>query len=431
MTRIIQITILILSTFLILSIAQAETGLPDFERGMQAFRTGDYPQAAEAFEQAKAQGLERPALYYNLGVTYYRLSRWQAAEEAFLKTAETTAMAPLAYYNLGLVSRKQQDYPGAAHWFERCLASSQDEKLSALARHALAGLPAQTTNWSTLLSVGLGYDDNVTLESDSLVAVSNTSDGFAEVFGFTQGLLSGSRENGWLLKGSLFGDFYFDQTDYSLTDMNLGLYKTFPFSAWDNEAGAYLSYATLGGDSYTQSANLSWNSRREISDQLSLRLRLRLRQIWSLDSLADAIEGSSSDYRVEGLWRFTSASRLRGYYELELNDREDSETATTFSSLSPTRHTLYADYRFPLTSDWEMKLAGSYRFSRYNDENLESDGEVITREDDRFKAAVELNRWFGKRSQLLLEYSYTDNSSNIDRYSYDRSVVMANMLFEF
>ena len=56
---------------------------------------------------------------------------------------------------------------------------------------------------------------------------------------------------------------------------------------------------------------------------------------------------------------------------------------------------------------------------------------VITREDDRFKAAVELNRWFGKRSQLLLEYSYTDNSSNIDRYSYDRSVVMANMLFEF
>ena len=133
----------------------------------------------------------------------------------------------------------------------------------------LAGLPARTANWSTLLSVGLGYDDNVTLESDSLVAVSNTSDGFAEVFGFTQGLLSGSRENGWLLKGSLFGDFYFDQTDYSLTDMNLGLYKTFPLSAWENEAGAYLSYATLGGDSYTQSANLSWNSRREVSDQLS------------------------------------------------------------------------------------------------------------------------------------------------------------------
>jgi len=428
MRRMIHSLLIMLFT---VSAAQAEEGLAAFDQAMQSFRSGDYVQAAQAFEQARSQGLDRPALYYNLGVTYYRLACWQEAEAAFLKTAETIGMAPVAYYNLGLVSRKQNDVAGSSRWFERCLATAQDEKLRRLAQHALDGLPARDTAWSSLFSVGLGYDDNVTLENDSLVAVSNASDMFFELFGYTQGLLMGSQQDGLLLKGSLFGDFYLDETDYSLTDLNLGLYKTFRLQAWENEAGAYLGYATLGGESFTNSANLSLNARRELSDRMSLRLRMRLRQIWSLDRLADAIEGNSSDYRVEGQWRLTQTSRLRGYYELELNDRQDSETATTFASLSPTRHSLYADYRFPLTQVWEMKLSGSYRLSDYNDANLEAGGEVIEREDDRFKFGVELNRQVGKESQLLLEYSYTDNSSNIDRYSYRRNLLMANILFEF
>jgi tetratricopeptide (TPR) repeat protein len=428
MRRIIHSLFLIL---LSMTVAHAEEGLPAFDQGMQAFRSGDYSQAAQAFEQARSQGLKRPALFYNLGVTYYRLARWQEAREAFLKTAETTAMAPLAYYNLGLVSRKQNDASEAVRWFERCLATSQDEKLRILAQHALAGQEEKRSAWSTLLNIGLGYDDNVTLESDSLVAVSDTSDLFFELFGYSQGLLMGSHQDGLLFKGSLFGDLYLDETDYSLVDMNLGLYKTFRLQSWHNEAGAYLSYSTLGGDSYTRSANLSLNARRDLSEVMSLRLRMRLRQIWSLDKLADAIEGNSSDYRVEGQWRLAQSARLRGYYELELNDRQDSETATTFASLSPTRHTVYADYRFPLTQTWEMKLSGSYRLSEYNDANLEAGGELIDREDDRLKFGIEVNRPVGKRSMLLLEYSYTDNSSNIDRYSYQRNLLMANMLFEF
>lgn len=402
-----------------------------FDAGMKAFRAGDYREAVNAFEKARKAGLDIPALFYNLGVGYYKLEDWAKAQEMFLRTSRFRDMAPLAYYNLGLISLKKGNRNEAKKWFSQTMTATDDPRLEGLAQQQLDELKQVKEAWATFVSAGLGYDSNVTLDNDTLTNISSQSDYFTELFAHTRGVLTGTSNDGVILKASLFGDVYKELTDFNLIEANIGAYKTFPVSTWRNEAGGYVTYSTLGGSGYLQSANLSWLTRNNISDRTRLRMRLRLRYVEAVDNQYSAVDGSAEDLRIEGRWLLNSKNRFRAYYQLELNQRNGSETTTTFTSLSPTRNTLRGEYTLLINQDWSMRLAGAYRNSSYSEANTEADGTVIHRNDDRLRAYLEFSRILNRHTLLGLEYMYTDNRSNIDRYTYDQQVIMANLQFMF
>jgi Tfp pilus assembly protein PilF len=417
--------------FFIATAVAAATDSQYFDKGMKAFRSGDYQQAAESFEQARKAGMEIPAIYYNLGVSYYHLGDWEKAEDMFLRTSRFADMAPLAFYNLGLVNLKKGDKQKAKLWFAEAVQATDDARLKKMASDQLDKLVQVREAWLNFVSVGGGYDSNVTLDNDTLTSVSSKSDYFMEVYGYTRGVLQGTSDDGVLLKASLFGDVYRTETDYNLIEGNVGIYKSFPLSAWNNEAGGYVTYSTLGGEGYLQSGNLSWATTRNFSKQYRLRMRVRLRQISAVDSQYSAVDGNAQDFRIEGRWVPNPYNKLRATYQLELNDRNGSETATTFSSLSPTRNTVKLEYTRLLGENWTMRMSGAYRNSSYSQDNIEADGTVIQRNDDRWRGYFELSRILNKNTTLSFDYTYTDNSSNIERYSYTQSIVMANLLFLF
>jgi tetratricopeptide (TPR) repeat protein len=402
-----------------------------FDKGMQAFRSTDYATAAQAFEQARTEGMDVPALYYNLGVSYYRLGRLDKSEQMFLRTSHFTEMAPLAFYNLGLVKLKQNDEKEARRWFTKASDLATDPRLKDLAGTQLEKPKPAEKAWSAFVSAGLGYDSNVTLDNDTLTSVSSQSDTFMEFFGFTRGVLSGTANDGVILKASLFGDFYRKLTDYNLVEANGGLYKTFSLGGWNNEAGGYLTTSTLGSEGYLQSANLSLATQKTFTNQFRLGMKLRLRSVRAIDSHYEYVDGSTSDFSIDGRWKLDTSSQLRLTYQLEVNDREGLETVTSFTSLSPTRNRFKVDYSVPLTPEWTMKLAGEYRNSRYAEDNIESDGSTIARNDNRLRGQVELARFLNRNTSLALGYSYTDNRSNISRYDYSKNVLMANIQLLF
>lgn len=127
----------------------------------------------------------------------------------------------------------------------------------------------------------------------------------------------------------------------------------------------------------------------------------------------------------------SSLSQLHGIYQLELNDRNGWETGSTFSSLSPTRNTFRLEYLHQLDESWNMVVSGSYRNSHYSEENLEADGEVVRRRDDRLRGYLEFSRTLSKHAGISLEYTYTNNQSNIDRYDYDQNIISANVQYLF
>ncbi len=400
----------------------------DFRKGQQAFRSGQYQQALEWFQQARRAGLKNVAIHYNLGVTYYRLGRYHEAEQAFLATARYPEMAPLAWYNLGLVKRQQGDKKAAAEWFRKAREGSRDSKLRQLAAERLAELRA---HWQGFVSAGIGYDDNITLLSDVVNIPSGRSDTFFELYASTRGILSGRRQDGILLRAGVFADRYASLGQYDYSEFNVGLYKTRPLAKWATEGGLRLSRSSYGGRDYLQILGLELRGHRNLTHGTRLQVRLRLRDLQAVDNIYDYLSGSSYDLRVATRWRLDTDNVLRAYYQYQDNNRNDRVIdATNFRSVSPQRHRLRLAWHHSITPAWQLRLAAEYRRSRYKTDNLEA-GTPIRRKDDRLRGQLELRRKLDRQTALVFSYQYTDNGSSIARYDYQRKVLLASVQHAF
>jgi tetratricopeptide (TPR) repeat protein len=408
-----------------------------FDQALNAYKIGDYSQAIEGFNAAIASGMDAPAVYYNLAVCYYRIGDYDQAEQNFLKTARFPAMQAVAYYNLGLVSLKKQNKQSALTWLKKSQLTSTDEKLDYLVSKELSKIQgtdaksprtgaASGSKWSSVLVTGIGYDDNVSLDNSELVLVSQQSATVANLFASTQGVLSGTQNHGSLFKGSFYADMNNGRSELNLAEIEGGLYLADKVDGWQNEYGLNLSHSTLGGAAYLDKAGISVSTLTSWSKTLGLDLRLRLREIRSRDVLYDPLEGVSQDVRVIGRWKPDTFQYFKLSYQLYNNDRNDFRTATRFSSFSDTRHRLSAEYRYIPTPRYGLRLAGEYRLSNYKDDNIEANGDAIRRRDERFKLLLGLGYNWSREILLGVKYEYVNNESNIERFEYISSRVLAS-----
>lgn len=408
-----------------------------FDRAMDQYRDGEYRNAIDGFNSAIASGMDTPAVYYNLAVCYYRTGAYAQAETNFLRTARFPEMEALAYYNLGLVSFRRQDTAAATAWLQKAQQATDDEKLGQLVADALAEIErgdtansgdraAGISRWSGVIFAGAGYDDNVTLDNTDLVFASGQSAAVAELFANTQAVLSGGRDNGLLFKGSIYADINDGNHEINIAEFDGGLYLAHRTGDWRNEYGLSLSRSTLGGAPYLDKATLRLSTYARLSEAFRLDMRLRFRVIQSSDVLYDPLEGSSQDFRIAGKWRPADDHNIKLYYQVYNNDRNDFETATRFISYSNTRHRVRAEYRYGLSQRYALRTAAEYRVSNYEDENIEADGSMILRRDERTRLVLGLDYLWSRETLLGIKYEYTNNDSNIERYDYVSNRVLAN-----
>lgn len=409
-----------------------------FTLGKTAFQAQHYRQAASEFERARRAGMKGPAVSYNLGVSYFRLRDYPRAAQAFRETARYRSMRALAHYNLGLVSLRQGDKAQAQVWFQSAFDETQDAKLKALAASQLNGLVrtrraanATSDRWLALVSADLGYDSNVTLANNALAGASGQNDFYAELFAYAQGVLSGESDNGVLVKASAYRLEYNTQGAFNMTVLNAGLYKAFPLGAWHSEAGVYLGDATLAGNDYLRNYSAIFDTRRRFNKGPLLRLRLRYHNYTAQNPTYDYLSGNSEDARVEGRWSWSGKRRLMAYYQLDMNNRNNLRRGSTFSSFSPTRHTVHVSYTRPIAPRWTLEGQLDYRTSRYSDDYVLTSGARVQRDDKRTRAGVELTHALSNKADLVFDYHYTRNSSSLSVYSYTRSVITAGVQYLF
>lgn len=88
----------------------AQTPEDAFRRANDAYRSGQFSEAAKEYESILRQGLASPEIYFNLGNTYYRMGRLSQAILSFERAARMRPGDPDIGYNLRLVNLRTMDH---------------------------------------------------------------------------------------------------------------------------------------------------------------------------------------------------------------------------------------------------------------------------------------------------------------------------------
>jgi tetratricopeptide (TPR) repeat protein len=394
--------------------AESEQALASFNEARAAFEKQDFSTALALYEQALAQGLEGPAVHFNIGVAAYRSGQLQRAERAFREVARTPAMAGLANYNLGLVLLKRGKQAEARRYFE--LASHDtDERLAALAARQLGELPAAASppSWSLYGRTGAGYDDNVALRSESIEGTGTGEDDiFAELLFAGSVTFSGrwrvDTAAGWLK--------YADLDEFDQSAFSVGGVRIFDLDDWQFELGAYGNYLTLGGDVYEQSAAAAARVTRNFSGGRRLQAQFRATAV---DGEGDfsGLTGSRTELGLRYDWSW-QAWNFSAYTRGEINHADDEVFASRWAELGGT-----ADYA--LSTRWNLTGGAALRQTRHPAQPAADIEESW--KDKRLTVRLGAIAKYWKQAQLFIRYEHERNDSPIDFYEYDRNWIAASI----
>jgi tetratricopeptide (TPR) repeat protein len=394
-----------------------------YAQGVQAFDQGRYEQALGLFLDARAGGMDEPALDYNLGATFFRLGRYPEARKAFSRAARDRALAPLAYYNIGLCAQRLGEERSARASFERVLRTTDNPRLRALAVEQLDQASAVTPRAMVgFASAGLGYDTNVLLISGRDVLQSTKQDDpFLDLSAYGARQVAGRPDDVMLsVDGSASLLAYYHLSDYDIADLRLGGTAE-SGGSWNGEAGVHFEYAFVGGEDFTRETLFELATSHEFSTASRLRLHYEYRTIDAVDALYRYLDGRRQ--RLDARLTLHRKGRtLDLAYELETNDRRDLR-APLFASYSPVRNGVRLVGELPLTNRLGLEAEGRYLHSRYRDPNELADGGLQRRVDERTSAGLRLIYSLDGDSEVSLEYLYLQNRSSIARYDYVQNLV--------
>ncbi len=402
------------------------------ERGIAAFRAGDYPAALQSFLDALRAGLDTPGLHYDLGATYYRLGRYEEAEREFQALAPDPKWAPLARYNLGLTAQRAGRPQQAMEYFGEAHRTTADPNLRALAATAferLRGAPPSPQT-SAVISLAGGYDSNATLSPDAAtVGVSHQGDRFVEALAAATHRLAGNTEREWVAHGGLVLRKYGDLSQFDVRGLRAGLSYETDSGRVQTSVGGYFETAYIGGDRLQQVASVDAQASWRLDAGGELRGRYQFGHIAGGGGF-EYLDGRQQRLSADAGFALASAL-LRVGYQLELNDRRDLQQGSEFFSASPTRHSLFASVALRNLAGWQADARGEYRVSRYRDPNLIDGGAQgileVTRRDQRYGFALRASRPVAAPWRVFIDYSYYRNESNLDPYDYSRHQLMAGI----
>jgi hypothetical protein len=386
----------------------------DFNLGVSAFKTADYAAAIEYFESAHKQGIDSMPLYYNLASSYYKAGQYEQAKTYYQRVAGFEGMRDLAEYNLGLVALKQNDLAQAKKHFTSVVRISQEDKLLVLAKKQLSRFKKKEDRSIAFLSLNYGYDDNPTSAPDG--SASNDSDTFYDLYFSIDGLLSGTRKQGWLLDAYLYRIDYSDSDAYNEDQLSLGLKKTFMLSDWESSARFSLADSNYAGEDYLSLVKLDLRGKKYLGKTERLYLRYRFDDISSDQDVYDYLAGWRQRMRVE-FRDYQNDSTSQMYYELELNDRGELTTTSYSYDYSPTRHTLRGKYTHFLSDSWRLSGDLSYRYSIFPSSSS------IHRKDSLLKLAFGAEYRIDKTLKLEGKLETSSNDSTASQYDYDRQLI--------
>jgi len=416
---------------------QAQAASPDahtaMQEGIQDFGAGEFRGALDKFLEARRRGLSSPALRYDLGATYYKLGRNAEAAVEFKSLLSDPKFGDFARYNLGLTLLRAGHKHEALQYFSQVAEQAPDTHLQTLARAELQNnQPRGPHGWQAFLQTDGGYDDNVLLASnETLLTTPSAGSVMYSVMAGGGGWLTGGRDRGFRLAGSLYDVQYPDQRAFNLLIAQAGPEYLLPAGSWALRASALGARINLGTGELETYGSLNLRGEHSLAGG-ALRLNYRLERIRGGPNYA-YLSGWQNEFGVRESWQPGRAEILLGY-SLTLNRRQDLRTATEFFSVSPLRNQLETELNWTATPRSTFYLHGLYWWSLYRDPNLFLQSGVLQEQKRSDKGYLAELGWVYRvtsKANVTAEYARRNNDSNIQRYGYTSNQVSLSLQYTF
>jgi tetratricopeptide (TPR) repeat protein len=403
------------------------------QAGIRHFEAGAFQQALDAFLDARGQGMDSPALRYDLGSTYYKLGRYVEAATEFRSLVSDPKFGEFARYNLGLIARHTGRKSEANEYFSQVAAQADDTHLQALARAELRGRARGGPHgWQGFVEASGGYDDNVALASHNvLLAPSGFGSKVYSAIAGGGGWLTGGRTRGLRLTGNVYDVQYSDQPAFNLLIAEAGPEYLLPIHSWGLRAAAYATRINLGGNELETVAAFDLSGEHSIGSG-RLRLGYRLKRITG-GPLYAYLSGWQNQLGVHASWHPGPVGILFGY-SLTVNNRRDLASGTQFFSVSPIRNQVETELRWNATPRSTFYAYGYYWRSVYRDPNVFLQGDALQeqrRVDHGGVAEVGALYRLTSNVSLTAQYTFRNNDSNITRYTYTSNQYMLSLQYLF
>jgi len=391
------------------------------------YKMSNYEKSADLFVEIVKEDPSNVLAQYHAGISLYEMKRYSDALNYFLNASEKSPTVKInGYYYAGICYRKMGKDKEAVEIFKYVRDNAESPSLKEYAvkwLHAIEEEKKVLKPYSLYMKMGYQYDDNVRLEplenenlyaDEADYAVVGFFSGrynfvnkktFKMGAGYSHYQTSHNELNEYDIVGSI-GNIY---VKYTLNLISLGL---------DYIPSQYL----VNSEEYLRRDQL----KPELAWKTSENLVTRLSYSYYIN---DNLQDDNSDGNTNDLF-------LDVYYGI-LKKRGNIFCGIGYESNDASHNDQdYTQLKTKLGLSlikilWDINLIMTGKNYDKGYDNVDSIHEV-KREDAKYGVSLSLSRiLYRSWLSILLEYNYTNNESNIDDYTYKRSVTTLSLMASF
>lgn len=411
--------------------------------GILQYHQKRYPEAKESLLSAEKASPEDPLVHYYLGLTHHELGEFEEAPARFRRAMTLSPdLAPSAQYYTGVAHLRRGAPTEAREALEAAIAAEPESEQAQSAKALLAQLeapPAPESRWTVNGAAGMEYDTNVVLLPGGTSPPAGTTG------------ISLESDYRSVLTGSL--DFRGLQTDRLTGGITYGIYQSFHsrlsgFDVEDHAPSAYLRYQdgpvalnlqyiynyTLVGRSPYLNANTAL-SVLTLTESVNTATQFQFRYMDKVFRSGRFLLNQARNGKnwLAGVTQYLIFSENKGRMWLGYIFDTDVTGGGSPQVAAPPNTPDNADWNYqghhvstglevPPILTLELSLAFDWIHQQYSNPNSYSVDGHTRRRDNIYSFTGAVSRDFGENLSLTFQYTYNRDDTNVDVFSYARSV---------
>jgi tetratricopeptide (TPR) repeat protein len=399
-----------------------------FKLGVAYYQLKQYREAIKELEEAEKYAPEDAMVYYYQGAAYYGLKRYYKSTPPFAKVRELDpTLTVSSYYWEGISLFQQGLYAEAEYPLREVRRLSPDSRLGRSASEFLQAIEDNTKAFCFDASVGVEYDDNVTLQpvDEDVADISDKEDERAVInLKLTRQMFLDPGEFG--ISYSFYQSLHEDLTDYDVQGHTGSLYFASALRPFQPSIQYNYDYYFVDQDKYLEKHTIVPSLNISVASPHITQVYFQYENMNYLVSVDEDEYDRSGYANSVGLNQYFSIIEDKGYIKLggEYKKNEADGDDWDYSS-SKFVLSVYSPLPFPKMN---MEVGGEYIESNFDNEDSYFEE---TRRDRIMNGWIEFIYKLNDNWNVALSYKHTKNNSNIDFYEHRRNITSLFASYSF